>query len=225
MAEKIKGSISFFVWLVSYFFLFIFIKFFLSIHVRYEDECFQGIENPTIVVSNHKNSFDPWIIFTSVPFKVFLKLLPIRPFATKKFHNKPLLDTLSSLGIISFIYYIYNVITIPDTESFEEKTKPIINALNKKNSILIFPEGRITKDEDVGKFKKGVIYLQERTKAPILPCSIRFGNRGWFRRKAFVSFGKTFYTPKDLTEENERDYYEAREFLRKKIKILYRKTC
>ncbi len=220
--EKIKNTISLFVWLVSYFVVFVLSKIFLSISTYYEDKDFQKIRKPVIVVSNHKSCFDPWIIFVSLPFKVLLRLLPIRPFAKNNFKKNSLLWFLSSLKITAFVYYIYNVITIPDVDSFQEKIKPLVKALKEKNTILIFPEGKIILNEDVGEFKKGIVALQERTGVPILPCAVHYDKKGIFRRKTQVSFGKATYVPKKLLK-NKEDYTEAREYLRKEVLRLYKR--
>jgi 1-acyl-sn-glycerol-3-phosphate acyltransferase len=222
MPQKIKNNISLFVWLFSYFVVFVLSKIFFSIKTSYEDKNFQKIRKPVIVVSNHKNQFDPWIIFVSLPFKVFLRLLPIRPFAKDNFKKNSFLGFLASSKIIVFIYYIYNVITIPDVSSFQEKINPLIRALKENNTILIFPEGKIILNEDVGDFKKGAVALQEETGAPILPCSVRYGKRRFLRKKVEVSFGKAFYVPKKLLK-NKEDYAEGRAYLRKEILRLYKK--
>lgn len=224
MFKKIRNHIACTVWFLSYFVVYFLSKIFLSIEVHYEDKSFKDVKKPTIVVSNHENPFDPWIIFVSMPFWSYVKLLPVRPFAKNKFSEKrSFLGVLSSLRIINFIYFIYNVIIVSSDVSFEEKIKPIIDSIKENNTVLIFPEGKIILDTEVGEFKKGAVVIQERTGAPILPCAISHGKRGLFRKKVYVSFGKPFYISKELMD-NKDDYAEAREDLRKKIKNLYQKS-
>lgn len=224
MSEKIRNRVAFIVWIFCYFSSSIFLRFFLSIKIYYKDKNFKNLKKPIIVVSNHKSPFDPWVLSVAMPFRQHLKISPVRPFARKDFPNKKsFLGALSFLGILSFLYYIYNVITIPDVDSFEGKTQPLLDALNNKNSILMFPEGKMILKEDVGEFKKGVVYLQEKTGVPILPCAVRYGGKGLFRRKVFVSFGEVLYLPKRLFR-NKDDYFEAREYLRGEILSLYKKS-
>ncbi|MGM0628822.1 MAG: lysophospholipid acyltransferase family protein [Patescibacteria group bacterium] len=220
MRRKIKKSVALSVWFFSYFVVFIVSKIFLSIQTYYEDENFKDVKKPMVVVSNHKTPFDPWIIFVSLPFTVLLRLFPIRPFAKKEFKGNSFLAVLSKLKITKFIYYIYDVITIPDTDSFDGKIDPLVEALKNKNTILMFPEGGIFFKEGVSEFKKGAVAIQERSGAPILPCSVRLGSKRLFRRKVFVSFGEVLYIPKDLFNEDE-SYTEAREYLREKVSGLY----
>ena len=223
MLEKIRNTVSVFIYIISHFVVFFLSKIFLSVYINYEDKDFKEIKRPVIIVSNHKNSFDAWVILYSLPFRVFFRILPIRAFAKKRFEKSFLWDKLYRLKIIDFVYYIYNVITIPEVDSFEGKTKPLVEALNNKNSILMFPEGRIILEEGVGEFKKGVVYLQDMTGTPILPCAVCYGKKTFFRRKTSVSFGKAFYTPKELLK-NKENYLEAREYLRKEILRLYNKN-
>ena len=223
MFKKIKNCFAFTVWFFSYFVVFFLSKIFLSISVSYEDKKFKGVKSPMLVVSNHKNLFDPWIIFVSMPFWSYVKLLPIRPFVKNKFsEKKSLLGVLSSLGVIKFVYFIYNVIVVSNNGDFEDKIKPIVDTLKEKNTVLIFPEGKIILDTEVGEFKKGAVVVQERTGVPILPCAVRHGKRGLFRKKVSVSFGKITYVPKEFLN-NKEDYSEAREYLREETLRLYNK--
>ncbi|MFP4617190.1 MAG: lysophospholipid acyltransferase family protein [Candidatus Paceibacterota bacterium] len=223
MMAKVRKYISLVVWWASYFIVFFVSKFFFSVHVHYEDRDFKEVKRPVIVVSNHKHPCDPWIVFGSLPFKVFLRLLPIRPFAKKKFNKNSFLRVLTFLKITGFVYYIYNVITIPNTESFEEKIHPLVETLQNNNSILMFPEGGIFFNEGIGDFKKGAVVIQERTDVPILPCAVRYGQKRLFRRKASVTFGETLYIPKDLLDK-EDGYVKASEYLREKVVSLFAKS-
>jgi 1-acyl-sn-glycerol-3-phosphate acyltransferase len=213
----ITGTLCFF----SYFVVFILSKIFLSIEVYYEDKKFKEVKNPVLIVANHKNIIDPWIIFVSIPFWRYLKILPITAFAKNKFsETKSFFGVMYNLGIIDFVYFIYNVIIVSSGVTFEEKIKPVIDSINEKNTVLMFPEGKITLDTEVGEFKKGAIVVQERTGVPILPCAISHGKRTLFRKKVFVSFGTIVYVPKNLLDKDS-DYKKASDYLRKEILRLY----
>lgn len=224
MSATIKKGMVLVSWILSYFGAFCVARIFYSIHIHYEKDCLKEIKKPMIIVSNHKKPFDPWIIIPAIPFFSFLKLLPIRPFAKKKFPKRAyILRFLSALGVVRFVYYIYDAISIPDTESFEEKIHPLVETLQNNNSILMFPEGGIFFNEGIGVFKKGIVVIQERTDVPILPCAVRYGEKGIFRRKVRVSFGETVYIPEELLK-NEDDYSEARECLRQNVFRLYKNS-
>lgn len=221
MSIKIRKHIASFVWPSTCILAFFIFRIFYKITVSYEDEDLKKIKKPIIIASNHKNPFDPWIIFPALPFRVFLRLLPIRPFVTKRFSQENrLVKKMQYFGIVSFIYYIYDTVHIPDTDSFDEKIQPLIDVLKNGESILMFPEGKIIRSEDLGEFKKGVIYLQDKTGTPILPCSVRYYKKGLFRKKVSVSFGNNFYIPSKLFESDD-DYVKATEYLREEVLRLY----
>ena len=234
MLKKIRRKVALFVWVFSYIPVFILVKIFASREVYCEDKRFKGVKRPIIVVSNHKGFFDPWIIFSSLPFRVFLRLLPIRPFAKTKFREKGIfIGALSSLGILRFVYFIYDVITIPDVDSFDEKIKPLVKALEEQGTILMFPEGRIISGDEVGEFKKGAAAIQMITGVPILPCAVRYKKKFLFRHRIVVSFGSPVFLwnkdglrtgakkrkPQKSFDEKERE--KALERLRQEVIRLY----
>ncbi len=55
--------------------------------------------------------------------------------------------------------------------------------LSKGESVLIFPEGKLTKDGSIGEFQSGVGRLQKDTQCPIVPFAISGGFEAWPRGK------------------------------------------
>jgi len=51
--------------------------------------------------------------------------------------------------------------------------------LSKGESVLIFPEGRLTKDGTIGDFQSGVARLQKEAQCPIVPFAITGGFEAW----------------------------------------------
>ncbi|MBA3992592.1 MAG: hypothetical protein C0469_03635 [Cyanobacteria bacterium DS2.3.42] len=51
--------------------------------------------------------------------------------------------------------------------------------LSKGESVLIFPEGKLTKDGSIGEFQSGVGRLQKDTQCPIVPFAIAGGFEAW----------------------------------------------
>ncbi len=127
---------------------------------------------PLIMISNHTSIFDSWFICASIPFKTFLKIMPIRIMGATNF-REPTARFLDKLGIVKLVYHLYGVVSFRREWTFEEKLAPLINCLKKSSTILIFPEGHVKKDEGVDPFKRGVVYVYKATKAKILPIAIR----------------------------------------------------
>jgi 1-acyl-sn-glycerol-3-phosphate acyltransferase len=192
-----------------------------SIKVR-KTSNFSGVGRTAIVISNHAGILDPWIIFSSLPLPVFYRLLPVRPYATLDFKKENrLLRFFKKTGITGAIYYLYNVIAISRNGSFEEKINPLVHALQKKDSVLMFPEGSISTKEVIRPFKKGVVELYRRTGVPILPCVLKYRKRGILFYKIEVVFGEPLHIPKEILEGGGEFHMNSIEFLENKLKKLY----
>lgn len=88
-----------------------------------------------------------------------------------------------------------------------------IDTLNKGASLCIYPEGKLTKDGELNRGKKGVAFLQQQTGAPIIPIGIEghfkaFKLKNIFTRRSKVTLhlGKAFYIPHNLSLEQGADY-------------------
>ena len=92
--------------------------------------------------------------------------------------------------------------------------------MDRGNSVLIFPEGELTKDGKMQKFKTGVGLLAQGLEAPIIPVSItglyelrHAGQRGWAPPGSVtITFGEPLRydagkLPVELTAELELRIY------------------
>lgn len=145
-----------------------------------------NIQKPILIIANHRTLLDSWLIGASLPFRS--DFFPVRYIGGSKF-NQPL-QTLYSLGIITFIYRFFGAIAIPpEAMSLEEKIQPIVAALKRGEIVLMFPEGRRHYHDGIGEFKRGAAEVALRTGVPILPIAHRpIGNAG--RKKTVLAFGK-----------------------------------
>ena len=105
--------------------------------------------------------------------------------------------------------------------------EPILS-LERKEIIAIYPEGRMTrKENEFEKGRRGVSYLSLKTGVQILPVSIRgsAGASSWNfllrRNRVFVSIGKPFLLPKNLSYNNNDDLVKGSDMVMNKIKELY----
>lgn len=179
-----------------------------------------GIKKPFVIMSNHKTIFDPWIIAGHIPFRTFLRLLPIRILGTKTYTDRTCI-ALEKFKVISFIHYIYGVIGIKKEMSFEEKTDPLVDAIKRGQTVFLFPEGGLNKEKGVGNFRRGVPYIYARTHVPILPCSINFTKAG-----RVVNFGHPIHIPESivLAEDTPGSFYDnSCIFLRDAVVRLFKK--
>lgn len=171
-----------------------------------------------ILICNHKNISDPWILCASLPTRVFFKIMPIRIMGALDFSD-PTASLLSKLGIVKIIYYLYGVMSFRKNWTFEEKLAPFINCVRSGGTILVFPEGRLYRERGVGQFKQGIIHIYNSAEAEILPFAI---NRT--KDKIEVGVGAITTIPEELAEsENPQDPFPSKqcEFLRQKVNELY----
>jgi len=81
-----------------------------------------------------------------------------------------------------------------------------IAALNKGESVVMFPEGTRSKTGKPQKPKSGIGFLVYKTGAPVLPVKIE-GTFGWpWVRKIRVKFGTVMHLQKDETLEPKAQY-------------------
>jgi len=89
--------------------------------------------------------------------------------------------------------------------------KEAIASLNDKGHIWIYPEGGRTKDGNLQQGKRGVAYLHQQTKAPIVPVYVEgtFGILSFktlFRtRKVIIHIGQPIYSLGDVSLEQGVD--------------------
>ena len=160
-------------------------------------------EHCLILASSHKSVFDPWLIMMALGYRQFRTLVPVRTLATQTFEG-----SLSWLNwfkpLVKLVFRLAGVIELPPEDKSNgfhpEKIRGLLVALNHGDVVAIFPEGEIWRRQDppIGEFASGVIYLQRKSGAPIVPIAIWLGGRGWPRRKYVVQFGEPIQTPEHL---------------------------
>jgi 1-acyl-sn-glycerol-3-phosphate acyltransferase len=178
-------------------------------------------EHCLILASSHKSILDPWLIMLSLKYRYFRTLLPVRILATQTFVGK-----LSWLNwfkpLVKFIYRLAGVIELPPEDKSDgfhpEKIRGLLVALNHGDVVAIFPEGQIWRKQEppIGEFAAGVIYLQRKSRALIVPIAVWMSQRRWPRRKYVVRFGQPVHSPEQM------EFDSAAAWLRERVLELYR---
>jgi 1-acyl-sn-glycerol-3-phosphate acyltransferase len=182
----------------------------------------QKHEHCLILASSHKSLLDPWLIMLGLRYRYFRSLVPVRTLATQTFVGR-----LSWLNwfkpLVLLVYRLAGVIELPPENKSDgfhpEKIRRLLVALGHGDVVAIFPEGQIWKKKEppIGKFASGVVYLQRRSEAPIIPVAVWMAERGWPRRKYLVQFGEPVQCPEYL------DFDSAAAWLRERVLELYRR--
>jgi 1-acyl-sn-glycerol-3-phosphate acyltransferase len=119
---------------------------------------------PCVVVANHQSGLDPVTQISALP-------LSLRILAMKElFQIAVLARALRTVGMIE---------VDRDSPSLQLIIKSVTEALAAGHSVLVFPEGKISKDGSVGEFKNGAFLMAVMNQVPVLPVAICGTNKIW----------------------------------------------
>ncbi len=143
------------------------LEIFLSFLFRFRYEFIQKntlpYENKGIVLVGNHTSFIDWA-FLQIGIKQ-----KIHFFIEKEIYEKPMLKPfLCFFGALPV-----------DAKNAKESFKKAIDILKHGGIVAIFPEGELTKDGQIGEFKKGFEFLAQKSGADIVPFYLDglFGSR------------------------------------------------
>ena len=145
-------------------------------------------KEPAVIISNHTSLMDfPLYMYTFMGST-------IRPLVAEVTYNKNWLMRV-------FLRLIGGIKVDRDNYDFSFMGE-CINALEKKHSVLIFPEGRLPKKEEkeLLSFKPSFVYIALESDTPIIPVYTngKYGLKG----KTRVIIGEKIYV-NDLMDENK----------------------
>ena len=138
-------------------------------HVTYDSAEVKKLmkDKPCILIANHTRHADGYVV------PPVLKGRKIYVLITAKWYNKKKLN-----WIFRRLRYIPIDLTVMDN-SWMEKAK---QKMEEGYSILIFPEGKLSRDGNVDRFLPGFLMLARHTDAQIVPITIRGGYRAFHRQ-------------------------------------------
>lgn len=163
----------------------------------------RGPERCLILAPTHQSLLDPWLIIGALRYRHWRMLMPIRILATQTFRRIPA-KWLTPL--IRVFYRLEGVIALPPKEeggTLPDKVQGVVDALRQGDVVAIFPEGTVGKNDPspVGEFAPGVVYLQRRSGARIVPIAIWMSKRRWPRRRYIIEVGAPVHIPDQLDLE------------------------
>lgn len=147
----------------------------ILIHSLYRVDA-KGLENipdegPVIICANHVSFLDPLIIMACVR----------RPIRFVMDHN------IFKIPFLRFLFKTAGCIPIaPHKEDPEIKAKAfetVAQGLREGQAIGIFPEGGLTADGDIQKFKPGVDTIVKGTPVPVIPVALQGMWGSWYSRR------------------------------------------
>jgi 1-acyl-sn-glycerol-3-phosphate acyltransferase len=162
----------------------------------------RGPEECLILAPTHRSVLDPWLIIGALRYRQWRALMPVRTLATTTF--SPPLKWF--LPLIRFLYRLEGVVELPPKEAdatLPEKVQGLLNVLLQGDVVAIFPEGGDWKQSasPVREFAPGVVYLQRRSNADIIPMASWLSERKWPRRRYVIEIGRRVRIPETLDLE------------------------
>jgi len=128
--------------------------------IRVSDEDHIPAEGPAVLVANHVSWVD-WLIVASVSAR------PVRFVMAHEY---------ASLPLVRFLMRGAKVIEIApakvDSEVRDRALDRIAEELDAGELVFLFPEGRLTPDGELQRFRPGVERIIERTPVPVVPMAI-----------------------------------------------------
>jgi 1-acyl-sn-glycerol-3-phosphate acyltransferase len=135
----------------------------LGTHVRGREKL--PVKGPAIIVANHNSHLDTLTIMAMCP----LRQLPLlRPVAAMDYFMRTKAMAWFAINIIGII-----PISRGGHQQGENPLQPCIEALDRGEILILFPEGSRGEPEKLSQFKKGVAHLvKARPETPVHPLFI-----------------------------------------------------
>lgn len=173
--------------------------FFIKFHIL-GLENLKALPEGVIFAANHSSELDPIVVPAALPFfsrfRPFFytsreRALYVRKHWYQHFYGENLFKLFGAYPVIIGI------------RNYALSLASHIKLIKERKSVIIFPEGGITLDGSLREGKGGLMFLAEKTGAPIIPVAIDGTYKITFRdffyrqRKVKIAFGKPIYA-KDI---------------------------
>jgi len=198
----------------TYWPIYLSLKFFANYKIEGQENL-KGLEDKGVIfASNHASYIDGPISAASMPRRSFYPsgFFPIRFLALRQYYNwiNPFPIPLNFLTA----GYVRINGSIPIDRTGGDLFKALVNAveaLKNRDKVWIYPEGRRTQDGNLQPGKRGVAFLHQQTRAPIVPVGISGSFKMSFlgfllsKHKIRIKIGKPIYNLNNASLEKEAE--------------------
>jgi 1-acyl-sn-glycerol-3-phosphate acyltransferase len=137
-------------------------------------------EGPAVIVCNHVSFVDALVILAASP-------RPIRFVMDHRIFRVP---------VLSFVFRTGKAIPIApareDEALMNRAFDEVASALAQGDLVGIFPEGRITGDGELGRFRTGITRILERSPVPVVPMALKGLYGSFFSRHGGAAMTRPF---------------------------------
>lgn len=142
------------------------------------------LRTPKLIVSNHQSHLDLVLLFMLNPKIVVL--------TNNWVWNNPFYGF-----IVRFLDFQ------PVSKGMDESVEPLQKRIKDGYSVLIFPEGRRTRDGKIARFHNGAVFLAEQLSLDILPVLVHGANHCMDRNEFFLRNGQITLKFFDVIKKEE----------------------
>lgn len=188
---------------LSWPFIFIFFYTFFDLQIKGRENL-EKQKSPFIVISNHISFYDSFVF--RLILEPFTIKLPFRFMAVKNFENF-YLNILTALWITDLVYAVFGVFIIEEGKGIEKNLEEAQRIIKNGGNVVIYPEGKMVYDGQVGKFKLGAAVLAQKTGVPVLPVSMRFGKKKFLNTEFIINVGEKIEVDKTASAKDVTDAF------------------
>jgi long-chain acyl-CoA synthetase len=177
-----------------------FVAFFMKPKVLLDSASSINRREPMIIVSNHVTEWDGPLVAYGLPGPIRRHLACAmagemledfrhfrNPNIGKRYHHFDILGPFNYF----FATLLFNVFPLPRVRDFQRSFLHAGDALDHGFNVLIYPEGQLSTEGKLQRFRSGIGLLVKESSAPVLPVALRgLGEMktkriGWFRSGKF----------------------------------------
>jgi long-chain acyl-CoA synthetase len=165
-------------------------------------ENLRGLRGPVLVVTSHQTYLDPAYVLEALPGRLRRRLAVAMDGERLALMRNPAPGTGFFAGSIDRVKYflitlVFNVFPLPRMSGFRKSFAFAGELIDRGWSVLVFPEGELTRDGQIAPFRAGIGLLAARLKLQVVPMRIeglyerRIADKSWAPWKSVrVSIGK-----------------------------------
>jgi long-chain acyl-CoA synthetase len=148
-------------------------------------ENLRRLRGPALVIANHVTYLDPAYVLEALPARFRRKLAVAMDGELLESMRHPSPETAFFAGLANraaywFVVSLFNVFPLPQHSGFRRSFAFAGELVDRGWNVLVFPEGRLTRDGSIGPFRAGIGLLAARLRVPVIPMRLE----GIFERKA-----------------------------------------
>lgn len=196
--EKLVNYFAKFTQYLTWPFLFIIFHLIFKIKISGSD-VFDRVQKPFIIIANHTSFYDSFL------FRLILGIntphLPLRFMAVKSFESKSM-NIFALFGLVDFVYSLFGVFTVTLGLGIDKNLEKPMRIIGEGGNIVIYPEGRIVKENVIGPFKNGASVLYKKTGVEVIPISIRKSKTGGIRPLVTINVGNKMEISRNRSVED-----------------------